>query len=135
MRRFIVTVELDDNTGEKFVGMINTDTYLSKLINDDLNRIVKFEEGIYYDKNLEVLFSATDEKIRLSKIELALFTVLFENVGEKVSIENIGAFAWKGKTMTRYTLRNYIKNLRNKTYYGFIKCHSNLGYSLEVSNV
>lgn len=109
---------------------ITLDEYIGKLIEKDINSIVQLDNGFYYNKATSKLFNSYDEQVKLTRIEEALFSLLLENKGEIVPIETIHNVAWKGKNMTRFTLRNKVKTLRDKTYYDLIKNHSNIGYSM-----
>lgn len=63
-------------------------------------------------------------------MELNLFTLLLKNRNNIIDIKTIHEVVWAGKDMTRFTLRNKIKILRDKTYFTLIKNHSNIGYSI-----
>lgn len=104
--------------------------YVANLIEKDLNSIVKLENGFAFDKSICRLYSPNKQEVKLTNIEQKLFEQLLDNRGEIVSIDAIHEKTWKGKNMTRFTLRNKIKTLRDKTYYDLIKNHSNIGYSM-----
>jgi len=135
MENLTINISLSDDDNAKLTQKIDKlsislDEYISKLIEKDINSIVQLENGFYYNKATSKLFNSFDEQVKLTRIEEALFSLLLENRGEIVGIETIHNVAWKGKNMTRFTLRNKIKTLRDKTYYDLIKNHSNIGYSM-----
>lgn len=123
-----VPVELIEDLKAK--GDVNS--YASELVETDLSKIVQLEQGFYYNRASKVLYNSFDKEVKLTRIEAALFGVLFENIGKIVSFDEIHRVAWKGKNMTSFTLRNKVKTLRDKTYYDLLKNHSNIGYSMEV---
>ncbi len=135
MKELEIKIKIDDENNEKLQNKIDKldvslDEYVSKLIDKDINSIVQLENGFYYNKANSKLYNSFDDEVKLTRIEEALFSLLLENRGEIVSIDTIHSVAWKGKNMTRFTLRNKVKTLRDKTYYDLIKNHSNIGYSM-----
>lgn len=135
MKKLEINISISEDNNEKLVSKIkkldiSLDEYVSRLIEKDINSIVQLENGFYYNKSTSKLFNSFNDEVKLTRIEEALFSLLLENRGEVVSIETIHSVAWKGKNMTRFTLRNKVKTLRDKTYYDLIKNHSNIGYSM-----
>ena len=135
MKELEIKIKVDEENNEKLQEKIDKlevslDEYVSKLIDKDINSIVQLENGFYYNKANSKLYNSFDDEVKLTRIEEALFSLLLENRGEIVGIETIHNVAWKGKNMTRFTLRNKVKTLRDKTYYDLIKNHSNIGYSM-----
>lgn len=133
MKRIDILINEDDNVKltEKIDKLnISLEEYVSRLIEKDINSIVQLENGFFYNKATSKLFNSFNEQVKLTRIEEALFSLLLENRGEIVPIDTIHNVAWKGKNMTRFTLRNKVKTLRDKTYYDLIKNHSNIGYSM-----
>ncbi|MFK2822039.1 winged helix-turn-helix domain-containing protein [Arcobacter sp. YIC-80] len=135
MENLNINISITDENNEKLKSKvqkldISLDEYVSRLIDKDINSIVQLDNGFYYNKANSKLFNSFNDEVKLTRIEEALFSLLLENRGEIVSIETIHNVAWKGKNMTRFTLRNKVKTLRDKTYYDLIKNHSNIGYSM-----
>ncbi len=135
MENLNISISVTDENNEKLKSKIqkldvSLDEYVSKLIDKDINSIVQLDNGFYYNKANSKLFNSFNDEVKLTRIEEALFSLLLENRGEIVPIETIHNVAWKGKNMTRFTLRNKVKTLRDKTYYDLIKNHSNIGYSM-----
>ena len=58
-----------------------------------------------------------------------IFDIILKSQGTIVDVETIKKSAWKDKNTSIFTLRNMIKQIRDKTYYGLIKSHSSRGYS------
>ncbi len=135
MENLNISISITDENNEKLKSKIqkldvSLDEYVSRLIDKDINSIVQLDNGFYYNKANSKLFNSFNDEVKLTRIEEALFSLLLENRGEIVPIETIHNVAWKGKNMTRFTLRNKVKTLRDKTYYDLIKNHSNIGYSM-----
>ena len=135
MENLNISISITDENNEKLESKIqkldiSLDEYVSRLIDKDINSIVQLENGFYYNKANSKLFNSFNDEVKLTRIEEALFSLLLENRGEIVPIDTIHNVAWKGKNMTRFTLRNKVKTLRDKTYYDLIKNHSNIGYSM-----
>lgn len=125
-----VTVDNDVKKRLDLLGL-GLEEYVNKLIYKDINGVVRLGNGFHYDKATEKLYSGAKYEVRLTRIEEKLFKLLLENKGCIVSIEDIKATVWHGKNMTRFTLRNKIKTLRDKTFYELIKNHSNIGYEMQ----
>jgi len=130
MKRVLCTLNLTEDTATKLSNTIDKDGYISNLVERDLNRIIHFDNGFKYDIEVSSLYKGSDEEVLFTKTEMKLLKLLFSANGEVVTIDSIAAKVWTGKEMTRFTLRNKIKSLRDKTYYELIKSHSNIGYSI-----
>lgn len=124
-------INIDEKTQKRIqeLNMLPSE-YINMLIDKDINGIVKLDNGFYYNRTNSKLFNSFNKEVNLTRIEEALFKLLLENRGKIVSIDEIHNVAWKGKNMTRFTLRNKVKTLRDKTYYDLIKNHSNIGYEM-----
>lgn len=94
-----------------------------------LNNKIPFERGFYFDINKELLFR--DRRIvDLTRMETKLIVLLLKNVNKIVSYEEISKHIWQKKNFTIFSLRNFIKSIRLKTYEAFIKNISNRGYMI-----
>ncbi|MFA9374372.1 MAG: transcriptional regulator [Poseidonibacter sp.] len=109
---------------------LTVEEYINKLIDLDVNSTVELNNGYIYNKHLNKLFDVNEREIPLTKTENKLLRLLVENINSLVTLETIHEIVWKGKNMSRFTLRNKVKDLRDKTFYELIKNHSNLGYSI-----
>ena len=91
------------------------------------NQKVHFKKGFYFDMTNDLLYQ--DKKIiKLTRTEKKLISLLAANVNELVTYEDISSVVWKGKEFSIYSLRNVVKNIREKTDELFIKNSSNRGY-------
>ena len=59
---------------------------------------------------------------------------MLEKVDEIVDYDTIQEVAWQGRNMSVFTMRNVVNKIRQKTYHGIIKNHSNKGYSIDSSH-
>lgn len=135
MKDVELTVKIDDETKDALVEIsdklnLSVDEYVTKLIKNEITKTVNFSNGFYYNRHTTKLYNDRKEEVNLTKTEKNLFILLLENRNNIVDASTIHSIVWKGKNMSIYTLRNMIKNIRDKTYYELIKNHSNLGYSL-----
>ncbi len=114
----------------------NTNTtledYISNLILKDLNSKVSLHKNFYFDRNKEKIYFDNVE-ISLTKIEYDLFKLLFDNCNSLVTLEKISTEVWNRENVTRFSLRNYVKQLRNKLYPGLIRSHHNCGYMMVIN--
>lgn len=103
---------------------------IEELIKEQMENKILFEEGFYFDKLKNKLFTSNGKAIELTKLQNGLFNLLLEREGEIVDFETIHKEVWKNKKMSIFTMRNVVKRVRDLTYYGIIINHSNLGYSI-----
>lgn len=91
------------------------------------NKKVEFEKGFYFDVSRDQLFF--DKKmVKLTKTEKALVKLLIERKNQLVTYETIEKVVWKNKNFSKYSLRNIVKHIREKTNETLIKNASNRGY-------
>lgn len=68
------------------------------------------------------------KSIELTKTQAKLISVLSEK--EIATFNDIENNVYKNKNFSKATLRNCVKNIRNKTCYELIKSDSKIGYGL-----
>lgn len=112
-----VSVEFLLNTIELCINFLNT------------NKKVQFENGYYFDITREELFHGK-KIIKLTRTEKKLINLLAKNPNSLVTYEDIANVVWKGKVFSKYSLRNVINHIREKTDDTFIRNYSNRGYIL-----
>jgi DNA-binding response OmpR family regulator len=112
-----VSVEFLLNTIELCINFLNT------------NKKVQFENGYYFDITREELFHGK-KIIKLTRTEKKLINLLAKNPNSLVTYEDIANVVWKGKVFSKYSLRNVINHIREKTDETFIRNYSNRGYIL-----
>lgn len=103
---------------------------IEKIIKEQANNKIVFEEGFYFDRQKNALFDKDNKAIQFTKLQHGLFNLLLQKKGEVVDFETIHKEVWKNKNMSIFTMRNIVKRIRDLTYYGIIVNHSNKGYSI-----
>ena len=103
-----------------------------KFINDKLNSIVHLENGFYYDKSSKRLFNSNKQIIKLTNYEEEFFDLLIVNLNQFISVNDIFNHIW-GEEVSIFTLRNIVKKIRDKSYYGIIVNKSTIGYKISIS--
>jgi DNA-binding response OmpR family regulator len=111
---------------------ITKEAYILKLLENDLDSRITFENGFYFNEYLGKFFNQDNDEIKFTRIEKELLLTLIENYGDIVPVEKLSLRAWKREEVSIFAFRNMIKNIRKKTYYTLIKNHSNLGYSINI---
>ena len=112
------------------LGSVNpVEDYVLDLISKDINSKIYFKNEIYFDYEKQKLFNK-DEEIIFTRLEYKLFRFLLNNLNTLVTFEQIKSFVWKNENVTRFTIRNFIKKIRDKTYRDLVFCKSNCGYIL-----
>lgn len=125
--------ELERKFASKLIKEEYTDSeYILKLIKNDLDQKLDLGEGFHYDKHSERFYNSKNEEITMTKTEKRLLLALIEQSGEIVSVDILIKKAWRKKDVSIDSFRNVIKKIRDKCYYGLIKNHSNLGYSVNI---
>lgn len=104
---------------------------MDKNIPFKVSNVYKLDHDFSYCLGTQTLYK-NDEVIALTKLENKLLQLVVSNKGEAVDIETIKSEVWKNKDMSVFTLRNVIKKIRDKTYYGILKNKSNHGYSIWI---
>lgn len=130
----ILTIDLTKEM-QKFLNSkskefnLTVEETVKELLNQQINNRIDLGKGFYYDKVLKKVFDKKNVDSRLTRTQMAIFHIVLKNQGTIVEVEAIKKFAWKDKATSIFTLRNMIKQIRDKTYYGLIKSHSSRGYS------
>lgn len=123
-------------TPKEFIDM--TSIEISNLIESRVPFIVaekiEFKEDIYYCSCREKLFRKTDsqeKEIKLTKTEQGIIKLLVENKGKTIEYTKLEKEIWGEKEPTKFTVRNMINKIREKTYQDFIINKSNIGYMIK----
>ena len=64
--------------------------------------------------------------------EEEFFDLLIVNLNQFISVNDIFNHIW-GEEVSIFTLRNIVKKIRDKSYYGIIVNKSTIGYKLSIS--
>ncbi len=91
--------------------------------NHDVNDLISVKSG---------------KSVGLTKTQLKILKCMIDNKLDNgieiTTSDDIMKAAWEGrKPASIFTMRNMVKQIRDKTEYGILKNHSNKGYSVEVS--
>lgn len=113
-------------TGQIYVNQILSNISLC-ISFSHLNRRVELEEGYYFDMSRELLF-LNKKMVKLTKTERALLKLLVERKNQLVTYETIEKIVWNNKKFSKYTLRNMVKHIREKSDINLIRNSSNRGY-------
>ena len=135
MSKLNIKLDINDELGKKVSDRlnrrnINLDSYLLELIQKDIDSKIYFNKDFSFDYTSWKLY-IRNEEIFLKPYEYKVLKLLVDNKNEIVKIEDFQSL-WE-KEMTRFTLRNYIKQIRDKTYPELILNISNVGYKLIVN--
>ena len=135
MSKLNIKLDINDELGKKVSDRlnrrnINLESYISELIKKDIDSKIYFNKDLSFDYVSRKLYIGNEE-IFLKPYEYKVLKLLVDNKNEIVKIEDFQSL-WE-KEMTRFTLRNYIKQIRDKTYPELILNISNVGYKLIVN--
>jgi DNA-binding response OmpR family regulator len=135
MSKLNIKLDINDELKEKVSERlnrrdINLDSYVLELIQKDIDSKIYFNKDLSFDYVSRKLY-IRNEEIFLKPYEYKVLKLLVDNKNEIVKIEDFQSL-WE-KEMTRFTLRNYIKQIRDKTYPELILNISNVGYKLIVN--
>ncbi|ADG93170.1 response regulator receiver protein [Arcobacter nitrofigilis DSM 7299] len=95
--------------------------------------IFNLNNGYYYCLATAKLYK-NDNEILLTKLENKLLYFLIHNSTKIVSKEELENNVWRNRNKSIYAMRNLIKKIRDKTYYGIIKNISGVGYKIGTKN-
>ena len=135
MSKLNIKLDINDELGKKVSDRlnrrnINLDSYLLELIQKDIDSKIYFNKDLSFDYASRKLY-IRNEEIFLKPYEYKVLKLLVDNKNEIVKIEDFQSL-WE-KEMTRFSLRNYIKQIRDKTYPELILNISNVGYKLIIN--
>ncbi|MGM0518445.1 MAG: response regulator transcription factor [Campylobacterota bacterium] len=95
------------------------------------NKKVEFENGFYFDIRRDELFY-NRRPVKLTRTEKSLIKLLVERKNQLVTYETIEKIVWKNRNFSKYSLRNIVKHIREKTDISLIKNSSNRGYVMNT---
>ena len=132
-----VEINLNEELDKKLNKELSTqnttlEDYINNLVEKDLIYKINLKKGFYLDTYSKKLFNKKDEVIKLTQIQYNIVELLAKNEKEIVSPEQLIKLCWDRKEVSIFTLRNMIKQIRDKTFYEIVKSHSNLGYSVNI---
>lgn len=131
---------------DKLIGAIDVgvDKYLIKPIDPDelldviskmaedkfsINDVIELGNDYSFDRNKKVLIRK-NQIINLTKKEILFVSFLIKHIGTFVLHEDIKKSVWSSGKVNDAAVRTFVKRLREKTDYDFIKNVSGLGYKI-----
>lgn len=131
-----INLTIDETLNKKILEKLSRDKidisqYLENLIVKDFNTEIYLGNGYSYNNSIKKIIYNFNEEIILTAIELKIFELLLENKNQIVKLEELEKI-WNKKEMSLFTLRNFIKKIRDKTYPELIKSVSNVGYKMVI---
>lgn len=106
------------------------DEYLTSLVLKDIEGKYNLGEGFYYDLYVNKLYSKKDEDIELTNTQRNVITYLINNYNMRISAKELYENCWNKGNFSIFTVRNVIKQIRDKSHYNIITNKSNVGYSI-----
>lgn len=103
---------------------------IQRLLKRDFCTKIEFENGVYFDCDQKLLCQ-DGTILPLTNKENELLTLLIENQGKYLTLEEISYHLWAYEEPSFASLRVYIKNLRIHIGKGRIKTKRGLGYCYE----
>lgn len=91
--------------------------------------VLELPKGYSYDWEQKVL-TYEENRIKLTKKEIAFLELLFKNSKRVVSYEEIETHVWDGEYMSDSALRSLLRNIRKKFPKELIENLSGIGYKL-----
>jgi DNA-binding response OmpR family regulator len=137
MPKILIDLDINDDLKNNIEEKLKTrklkiEEYVLELIKNDIDSVIDFNDNYSYNFSFNKLFFKNQE-IKLTSTEDKLFRLLLNNANNLVSLKEIENVVWTGKYMSRFTLRNKIKSLRDKTEHDLIVNSSNNGYLMLVN--
>lgn len=135
----VVNISFQDEVFEKIqVKAISEDKTIEKYIEDVIEEevtVFKLSEGFKYKVKDRQLINPQGQQVTLTRKEEKVLNILIDNVNNIVELEVFFRDIWKNKTSdaTLYSLRNFIKSIRDKTTYEIIQNVSGIGYSIKIA--
>ena len=129
-------IELIDMHIEKYiVKPINLEKLISALehcyknVIDSKSFFKKLPDNYEYDWNQKILLHK-NEAIALTKKEILFLELLFKNINNVTTYEELQNVVWQDNVMTDNALRSLVRNLRKKLPKDFIMNLSGIGYKV-----
>ena len=106
--------------------------YVIELINHDLESEIKLNNDFYYNVKQSEIYTHKREKIDLTKLENSFLLLLLKNKNKISSIDLIKSMVWEDDSIPIQSLRNIVRQIRNKTTYTLIETIPNKGYRIKT---
>ena len=105
--------------------------YITSLVLNEIDSEYDLGEGFYYNLYLDKLFNKKNKEIDLTTNQRSVVTYLINNNKKRVSAKELYKKCWSNQgKFSIFTVRNVIKQIRDKSHYNIITNKSNIGYSI-----
>ena len=121
------------NINHYILKPVNADNLLNgiiKALGNKLTSNLQLTSHYYFDVQKYELFYKNNE-IALRKREKEFLILLYNNINNVVTYEQIEEYIWKDKSMSMSALKTFIKEIRQKLPEDFIQNITQTGYKLE----
>lgn len=108
---------------------MSVDEYIKSILEKELVGTVRLEYDYVYDLKKRVLMKG-DTVIILTDLEKQLIDLLIRNINKFVSSDEIIKNLSRSKEMSIFSMRNFIKKIRDKTSKDLITVKSAVGYMI-----
>ncbi|WP_026804549.1 response regulator transcription factor [Aliarcobacter lanthieri] len=98
-------------------------------LSEDISNIVKLDEVSYFDTFNKTLV-IKNEIVKLRAKEIAFLDILIKNKSRYVSYEELEAYIWFDRVMTKDALKTLVKNIKHKLPNDLIQNLTNIGYKI-----
>ena len=130
-----IELELNRETYNKLLknsasSEMSVDEYIKSILEKELVGTVRLEYDYVYDLKKRVLMKG-DTVIILTDLEKQLIDLLIRNINKFVSSDEIIENLSRSKKMSIFSMRNFIKKIRDKTSKDLITVKSAVGYMIK----
>lgn len=130
-----IELELNRETYNKLLknsasSDMSVDEYIKSILEKELVGTVRLEYDYVYDLKKRVLMKG-DTVIILTDLEKQLIDLLIRNINKFVSSDEIIENLSRSKKMSIFSMRNFIKKIRDKTSKDLITVKSAVGYMIK----
>jgi len=122
------------NINHYILKPVNSDNLLNgitKALGNKLTSNLHFTSDCYFDVQKYELFYK-DTEIMLRKREKEFLILLYNNINNVVTYDQIEEYIWKDKSMSMSALKTFIKEIRQKLPEDFIQNITQMGYKLII---
>lgn len=131
-----ITITIDEEFNNKILTKLKKDnldikSYIFNLIKQDLEVDIYIGNGFFLNSRTKNIY-LDGKEIKLTKTEYKILYLLIKNENNIVRIEDFQDI-WINK-MSIFTLRNHVKQIRDKTYIELIKTYYKVGYMLKKAS-
>lgn len=111
---------------------VSVEKYIQNVVEDDV-AIIKLQKDFFYKVKEKKLYNSLGNKISLTRKEERILEILIEKINQVVPLEVFYNTIWNNKTneSTLFSLRNFVKSIRDKTDYDLIENKSGEGYIIK----